>query len=460
MAAAIAGGQLSAEDLVRATADRIATLDAAMRAFVDLRLEDAVAEARDQDARAARGAPRGPLGGVPVSIKSAIEVTGLRCETGSASRKGIRAAADACVVRRLRAAGAIVIGSTNVAEMLMGYETDNPLHGRTSNPWDLARTPGGSSGGESAAIAAGLSAGGIGSDGGGSIRVPAHFTGICGLKPTPGRIPGTGHQPPCLGPFSLLGVVGPMARTVGDLSLMYAVLAGDDGVDPMATPLAADHRQASASRRVLCFDSHPDAPTTAETRAAVAAAARGLEAAGYAVEAQVPAAVTAARPLWDVVFGDVGESLLAELIGARARQLPIVEALHRERGPRTAPTASSLVHTWIDRDLARAAWIAELGGARAVVCPVASTAAFAHGERSWAVGGRTVGYLDAMLYTQWANILGLPAAVVPAGRSAAGLPIGVQIVGRPFDDAGVLEVAAAIEAACGGFAPPPMDWAA
>src|SRR6478609_7550191 len=121
--------------------------------------------------------------------------------------------------------------------MLMGYESDNPLHGRTANPWDLSRTPGGSSGGESAAIAAGCSAGGIGSDGGGSIRVPAHFTGICGLKPTPGRIPGTGHQPACLGPFSLIGVVGPMARTVADLSLMFAAVAGWDTDDPMAAPV-------------------------------------------------------------------------------------------------------------------------------------------------------------------------------------------------------------------------------
>jgi Asp-tRNA(Asn)/Glu-tRNA(Gln) amidotransferase A subunit family amidase len=461
MAAAIAGGERSAEDLLSTTADRIARLDPALGAFVDLRLDAARDEARSQDARAARGQSRGPLGGVPVSVKSAIEVTGLRCETGSPARRDSRASADAYVVRRLRDAGAIVVGTTNVAELLMGYETDNPLHGRTHNPWDLARTPGGSSGGESAAIAAGLSAGGIGSDGGGSIRVPAHFTGICGLKPTPGRIPSTGHQPPCLGPFALIGVVGPMARTVADLSLLYAVLAGDDGVDPAATPLAADlSRGDGAAPRVRWFDSHPEAPATSDTRAAVADAVRGLERHGYAVAHGVPSAVAAARPLWDVVFGDIGEALLAEIAGDRTRALPIVEALHRERGPRPPLTASLVVHTWIDRDLARAAWIAELGAARAVVCPVASTPAFAHGERAWSVDGATVGYLDAMLYTQWVNVLGLPAVVVPVGRSASGLPIGVQVVGRPFDETGVLAVAAAIEAACGGFVPPPLTWAA
>src|SRR5206468_4006464 len=187
----------------------------------------------------AAGSPRGPLGGLPVTVKSAIEVAGLRSETGSRSRAGAIASEDAVVVARLRAAGAIVLGTTNVADMLMAYESDNPLHGRTSNPWALDRTPGGSSGGEAAAIASGCSAGGIGSDGGGSIRVPAHFAGICGLKPTPGRIPGTGHQQRCLGPFSLIGVVGPMARTVGDLDALFRAMAGWEPGDPMGVPVLA-----------------------------------------------------------------------------------------------------------------------------------------------------------------------------------------------------------------------------
>src|SRR5262249_33730750 len=216
----VASGQASAADVVRAHLEQIERLDPRLNAFVDVRAADALAEAGAQDAAAASGRPRGPLGGLPITIKSAIEVKGLRVETGSPSRAGIVATEDAVCVARLRAAGAIVIGTTNVADMLMAYESVNPLHGRTSSPWDRDRTPGGSRGGESAAIAACCSAGGIGSDGGGSIRVPAHFTGICGLKPTPGRIPGAGHQPACLGPFSLIGVVGPMARTIADVDAM------------------------------------------------------------------------------------------------------------------------------------------------------------------------------------------------------------------------------------------------
>ncbi|MEO8682126.1 MAG: amidase, partial [Vicinamibacterales bacterium] len=246
-------GELSAADLVRAHLDRIAAVDPTLRAFVDVRADAALAEARRQDDRSARGEPRGLLGGLPVTVKSAIEVAGLRCEAGSPSRAGTIATGDATVVARLRAAGAIILGTTNVAEMLMAYESENPLHGRTLNPWDHARTPGGSSGGESAAIAAGCSAGGIGSDGGGSIRVPAHFTGICGLKPTPGRIPGTGHQPACLGPFSLIGVVGPMARTIGDLQMLDQVLAGWDNYDPMAVPDGAGHAVESLRGTRIAF---------------------------------------------------------------------------------------------------------------------------------------------------------------------------------------------------------------
>ena len=457
MAAGVAAGRVSAVELVTAHLDRIARLQPVLNAFVDLRAEAALAEAAQQDARAASGQPRGPLGGVPVTVKSALEVTGLRCETGSASRRGVRATTDAVVVQRLRAAGAIVLGTTNVAEMLMGYESDNPLHGRTNNPWDSGRTPGGSSGGEAAAIAAGCSAGGIGSDGGGSIRVPAHFTGICGLKPTPGRVPSTGHQPPCLGPFSLIGVVGPMARTVADVTVLFDVVAGWDPVDPMATPLPPAPALAPPRARVAWFDAHPIAPPTAETRAAVAAAVRALEAQGYVTHADRPAALGRALPLWDVFFGDVGELLLAESLAGRERQLPIVAALHADRGPRPALSAAALLDAWIERDLVRAALLHEMRHHDVLVCPVAAVPAFAHGEREWRIDGRVVGYLDAMAYTQWFNILGNPAAVVRAGWSADGMPIGVQVVGRPFEEHVVLDVAAAIERGCGGWVAPTLD---
>lgn len=454
LAARIAAGESSSEDAVRACLDRIAGVDPVLGAFVDVRAELALAEARAFDGGARTRAARLPLGGVPVTVKSAIEVAGLRCETGSPSREGMRATTDAVVVRRLRAAGAIVLGTTNVAEMLMGYESVNPLHGTTRNPWDLARTPGGSSGGESAAIAAGCSFAGLGSDGGGSIRVPAHFTGICGLKPTPGRVPATGHQPACLGPFSLIGAVGPMARSVADLRRLLDVLAGWDADDPCAVPAGAEAAPYPPAREVWWFDTDARAPSTAATRAAVAAAVGGLAAQGYAARPGRPAAFDEATALWDVFFGDAGEMLLTAAIGDVAPTLPILAAMHRERGPRPPLTAMRLSEAWAARDVLRARAIRELEG-RVVVCPVAAIPAFAHGERQWTIEGRVVGYLDAMIYTPWANILGLPAAVVPAGWSETELPIGVQIIGAPFMEAAVLDVAAAIERACGGVVPPP-----
>ena len=458
IAAAVAASEMSAADVVGAHLRRIEAVDAGLNAFVDLDAGRALAAARAQDDRAARGEPRGPLGGVPVTVKSAIEVEGLRCETGSASRRDVRARADAVVVARLRAAGAIVLGTTNVAEMLMGYETANPLHGTTRNPWDLDRTPGGSSGGEAAAIAAGCSAGGIGSDGGGSIRVPAHFTGVCGLKPTPGRVPSTGHQPACLGPFSVIGAVGPMARTVADVEAMYRVLSGWDVTDPFATPLAAEVSLPGADDwRVGWFEAHPAAPVTPETAAAVRRAVAALDAQGLTVEPCRPAVLDRVGDLWQAFFCEMGDLLLRPSLGAYARDLPILQAYFAARPGRPEASAARIAQAWIDRDVARAELLTGMEHRRVLVCPVASVPAFRHGERSWDVGsGRVVDYLDAMLYAQWFNVLGNPVVVVPAGRSPEGLPIGVQVVGRPFEEMRVFQVAAAIERGCGGFVAPPV----
>jgi amidase len=454
----VAAGEISAVDLVRAHLEQIERLDPQLNAFVDLRSEGALADALAQDARAAAGGARGPLGGLPLTVKSAIEVTGLRVETGSPSRRDIVAAKDAVVVSRLRAAGAILLGTTNVADMLMAYESDNPLHGRTASPWALDRTPGGSSGGESAAIASGCSAGGIGSDGGGSIRVPAHFAGICGLKPTPGRIPGTGHQPPCFGPFSLIGVVGPMARTIADLDAIFRAVAGWDDGDPMAAPVALAPLEACPRRpvRVGFFEDDGRTAVTGETRDAVRAAAKAAADAGCDVEPFRPTCLDRARELWDIFFCEVALLVLGDPLKGAERELPILKA-YLERGARPPLSALDLTLAWMDRDTVRADLVRQMETHRVLICPVASVPAFRHGERRWTIDGREVRYLDAMSYTQWFNVLGNPAAVVPVGRSPEGLPIGVQVVGRPFEEELVLSVAAAIERGCGGYGPPPMS---
>src|SRR5580658_6005319 len=228
-------GKLSVVELAEAHIRQIERLEPQLNAFADFDAERVRAKAKLLDASVG---DRGPLHGLPVTVKSSIATAGYRCEIGSMLHKGEVPREDAVVVARLRAAGALILGTTNCPEFLMAYETANLLHGRTSNPWDLERSPGGSSGGESAAISAGISAAGLGSDSGGSVRVPAHFTGICSLKPTPGRIPGRGHLPPCVGPFSILGAIGPMARTMADVTLLFRLLSGHDPVDPASSPIA------------------------------------------------------------------------------------------------------------------------------------------------------------------------------------------------------------------------------
>ena len=403
---------------------------------------------------ATAGRPRGPLGGLPITIKSAIEVAGMKVETGSSSRRGIVAIDDAVIVRRLRAAGAIVLGATNVADMLMAYESDNPLYGRTNNPWDLTRTAGGSSGGESAAIAAGCSAGGIGSDGGGSVRVPAHFTGIAALKPTPGRIPGTGHQPACLGPFALLGVVGPMARTIGDVSALFAAIAGWDEGDPMAAPVHRQDAPRPGTIRIGYFEDDGHVPVTAEIRAAVRTAAAAAAQAGYAVEPFLPKGLAQARQLWNLFFCEIALQVLHEPLAGAEMELPILKA-YLQSAVRAPLTGLGLTQAWMERDALRTTILRQMATHRVLLCPVASVPAFRHGERSWSIDGREVGYLDAMSYTQWVNVMGHPAATVPVGRSIEGLPIGIQVIGRPWEEELVLQVAAAIERHTGGFEPPP-----
>ena len=263
---------------------------------------------------------------MPVTIKSSISTAGYRCEIGSLLHKGDIPKEDAVVVARLRAAGALILGTTNCPEFLMAYETANLLHGRTRNPWDLDRSPGGSSGGESAAIAAGMSAAGLGSDSGGSVRVPAHFTGICSLKPTPGRIPGRGHLPPCVGPFSILGAIGPMARTIGDVALMFEALSGHDPEDPVSPPVALRKPTPEQLRemRIGYFEDDGLAPVTRETRAAVIACGGRAARCGFSRGAISPRTLEQLRKFWWKFFVQCGAMFYEpEIRGKRAKLSPV-----------------------------------------------------------------------------------------------------------------------------------------
>jgi len=450
-------GKLSVVELAEAHIRQIERLNPELNAFADFDADRVRERARKHDAwRGTRS--RRPLFGLPVTVKSSIATRGLKCEIGSLLHEGEIPTQDAVVVARMRAAGALILGTTNCPEFLMAYETANLLHGRTRNPWNLEYTPGGSSGGEAAAIAAGLSAAGLGSDSGGSVRVPAHFTGICSLKPTPGRIPGRGHLPPCVGPFSILGAIGPMARTMADVALMFRTLSGQDSCDPASPPVALRERGLDElrSNRIGFFEDDGLAPVTPETRAAVNAAAAALRDAGFRVEPFAPRTLEPLRKLWWKFFVQCGAMFYAPAIRGREDQLsPIFKEFLGFAEAVPPLTAMKLLDAWAELDLLRSKVLAEMGDYPVLLCPVASIPAFRHGERSWVVEGSAVDYLDAVRHTQWFNALAAPAAVVPVGRSPEGLPIGVQIVARPFEDEVALGVAAHLDAAF-GYRPPPI----
>jgi Asp-tRNA(Asn)/Glu-tRNA(Gln) amidotransferase A subunit family amidase len=454
--------EISSVELVEAHLSRIEKLNSKLNAYVEIDSDRACEQAKAAESALTRNSDAnslGPLHGVPISIKSSIDVAGLRTECGSRLRKGIVAHEDAPLVARLRAAGAIVLGNTNVPEFLMAYETDNLLYGRTNSPWDLERTPGGSSGGEAAAIAAGCSAGGIGSDGGGSVRIPAHYSGICGLKPTPGRIPCTGHYPDSAGPFAQLGVVGPMARTVRDVQQLFEVVAGPDPGDPCSAPVPLRHPNDAEIRKlhIAYFEDDGVTPVTPETAAAVRAAAEALRQQDFQVERWVPPGLERIWRLWWNLFGRAGQMAFEQTVAGREGELSPVLRDFRARVAAEPPlTAGELLNTLLERDVIRIAILAKMEEFPILICPACAVPAFRHGEREWTIQGRKVEYLKAMSYSQWFNLLGNPAAVVPVGKSPEGLPIGVQIVGRPWQEEEVLAVAAKIEDSCCDFRRPPM----
>src|ERR1700719_911166 len=448
MAEQIRKKKISPLELADAHLTKIERWNPKLCAFVHVDGERVRREARDAQAAVMNGRDLGPLHGIPISVKSSLDVAGLRCEAGTRLRAGYLATEDAPLVARLRNAGAIVLGVTNTPELLMAWETDNLLYGRTNSPWDLTRTPGGSSGGEAAAIAACMSAGGVGSDGGGSIRVPAHFSGLCGLKPTPGRIPSTGHFPVSAGPFALIGVVGPMARTVADLKILFEVMQGPDIGDTCAAPVPVRWPSEEETRklRIGYFEDDGRTPVAPEIRAAVRTAAEALRGAGFQVEPFRPDGLEETRVLWKKFFVAAGGMLIRPMFHGREHDLsPMLKEFLEWSRAEPPLTGESLLAAWIGRDTLRVNFLAQTQRYPILLCPAAAIPAFRHGERSWTVEGKTVNYLDAWSYTEWFNLLGNPTVLVPVSHSTEGLPIGVQIVGRPWEEEQVLAVAEVME---------------
>lgn len=448
---------ISPVEVVNAFLQRIEKLNPKLNAVVTLN-PDVLIKAREAEDAVVAGEFAGPLHGVPVTIKDTIETAGLLTTSGSAMRANFIPERDAPAVARLKAAGAIVLGKTNAAEMAMDYTGDNPVFGRTNNPYDLSLTPGGSSGGEGAAIASCMSPGGIGSDLAGSIRIPSHFCGIAGLKPTVGRVPGAGQFPPSTGPYSLGAAIGPMARSVSDLQLLFNVLAGTDTTTPsgdMARKLRETQRASMGGWRVAYYTDDGVAAVSEETGVAVEAAARALAYAGLSIEQTLPPGIERGHDLWLKIFSR-----------ASVVQLRNVYAGHEEKGgdfvrwrlatadDTPPPSLDDYINSWLERDRLRARLVQWMEATPLIVAPVGATPAYPHDTHKITVGDRTMNTFRAFSYSQAFNVFDLPVAVVPAGRSSGGLPIGVQIVGRPFAEETVLVAAAIVEEALGAWQAP------
>jgi Asp-tRNA(Asn)/Glu-tRNA(Gln) amidotransferase A subunit family amidase len=459
--AAIRTRAISTTELVETTLERISILDPKLRAFANLDAEGARAQARKADSAITRNAALGSLHGVPVTIKGNIDVAGLRCPAGSLLRKDYVAQHDAPLVARLRAAGAIILGNTNTPEFLMAYESDNLLIGKTSNPWDLSRSAGGSSGGEAAAIASGCSFGGVGSDGGGSIRVPAHFSGICGLKPTSGRVPSTGHFPPGAGLLSWLGVVGPMARTIADVRALFQVLAGPDPGDALSSPVPLSNIDGSTQLndlRIGLLESSALPKASPETEAAVQKAAGLLADQGFSVEPFQLSGLDRALDIWWFFFGPVVAHLFGPTVEGHEEQLsPILREYLHYTTPEKPITLDALFSACAARDNTRAEILRQLQDVPILLSPVSSGPAFRHGEGTYRPNSPHC-YGTSMRHSQWLNLVGCPGASVPVGVSLEGLPIGVQVIGRPHEEELVLAVAERIEQARGPWQAPPLKF--
>jgi len=443
LAAAIRAGDVSATEVLEVHLAQIATHNPALNAVVTMDAEQAHKRAREADEALARGEIWGPLHGVPFTLKDAHATAGMRTTTGFPPLDHVPHE-DSTVTARLKAAGGILLGKTNVAMMLADYQTTNPIFGRTNNPWNIERTPGGSSGGAAAALAGGMTPFEIGTDLSASIRIPAHFCGVCGLKPTEQRVPLTGLIPGLPTPRSvrIMSCIGPMARTVDDLALLYSIIAGPDGRDTEVQPVPVDKMPHLELKhlRVAFAPSFPGLPVAAEIRGAVEELAKQLRPLCAAVE-------EAALPQVD--FNQ-------ELPRAGALIGMIIGAFQPEEQEQPA-TLAQYLEALDRRDQSILAWEQFFEKWDVLLCPPSMVTAFPHCEPGspLRVDDQEVIYWAVSGHGTLFNYTGHPGVVLPYKLDRDGLPIGVQIVGKRWDESHLLAMAKAISDVTGAFQRPP-----
>jgi amidase len=470
LATAIRKRRVSAVEVLEAHLAHIARDNPALNAIVTLNEEEARVRAREADAALARGKALGPLHGVPVTIKDSFATAGLRTTSGFPPLANYIPTEDATVVARLRAAGAIVLGKTNLPLLVHGFQTDNPIFGRSNNPWDLKRTPGGSTGGGAAALASGMSPLEIGSDYGGSVRIPAHYCGLFSIKPTERRVPLTGHIPELPGkPRSARHVAtpGPLARSVEDLALALQVIVGPDPAEPEIppVPLAPVPKPTWRALRVAWSDDFGGLQVTRDTRAALEALVAELERRGCVVERRRPDGFDFPG-IWET-YGElrqceIGSAMSSELEAECAANFGVSATSKdpemRGMARRLNATLRQYTETLARRDACIAATERFFETCDVFLCPVTVGPAFPHCATGTpiAVDDRHVPYrLGGTGYTSPFNLTGNPVVVVPLVRSTEGLPIGIQLVGARWSDMKLLAIAGRFVELTGPFQRPP-----
>jgi amidase len=452
LAAAIRSKKLSSKAVVEAHLDRIAKVNPKLNAVVQLTADAARKEADEADAALARGDIKGALHGVPVTIKDTLETTGVICTGGTKGRANYIPKADATAVARLRAAGGIMLGKTNVPELAGAIETDNLVYGRTNNPYDLARTPGGSSGGEAAIVSACGSPLGLGTDAGGSIRIPAHFCGLAAIKPTSGRVPRTGQFPMPLGARNAVFHVSLIARKVEDLALALPVIAGPDFRDHsiVGMPLLDPKAITLSGLKVAYFEDDGVATPTKEISAAVRDSAKAFMEAGLKVdEIRPPEAEKAGTVYYDMSRGDGGAGTRAFLKSIGTDQIsPLFEkALTYSVAPAMANTTDALAG-FVRWDLFRNSMLRFMENYDAILSAVAPFPALPHGTSFDEQNRKGFGYAQAY------NLTGWPSATVRVGTSPEGLPLNVQVAARPWREDVALALVQHLEQTFGGWKMP------
>ena len=461
LALAVRTKQVSSVEVVQTYLDRIEEVNAKLNAIVQLVPDRALQEARRADAELARGEIKGPLHGVPMTFKDSLDTAGVLSTAGTLGRRNYVPPSDATVVARMRNAGAILLGKTNTPEFTHWGETDNLVYGKTSNPYDLSRSPGGSSGGAAAIVAAAGSPLDLGSDTGGSIRWPTHFCGVAGLKPTNGRIPRTGHFISFdAGLASHLTTIGPIARYVEDLILVLPIISGADGHDPDVVPMPVPDPAAVDLPQLRAAYYQDDGvlssfPPTPETKAAVIRAVEALSGRGVDIEERRPEALDRLQNLSG--YSDGGASLARSIEKAGTEELSPPIQLQYDGGQKSTLSLRAANEKLIARQKFRGEMLQFMKHYDLIVCPVAPFPAFHHGalDEMVAKSLSADGFVPDT-YTSVFNITGWPAAVVRAGTSPEGLPIGVQVVGRPWREDAVLAAAQFLEKELGGWQPPPI----